>query len=210
MAYDEMLELQSLMLANPMVNQKDIWCYAWGEKYFAAKFYGHIHSHISMPKVYDWLWKSSCVMTSKVFAWLLIKDRLNTCDMLHRRHWNVAANSHCVLCPLRAHEDIVHLFFECNFSQRIWTYLQIDWRGNMSLQDIVATARLSFGNFFFMEVVIMAYKHIWLLRNAKIFGNETPTFTKWKCNFIHSISLLKYRIKAKHVDSLSEWISSLH
>jgi hypothetical protein len=109
-----------------------------GEKYFAAKFYGHIHSHISVMKVYNWLWKSSCVMTSKVFAWLLIKDRLNTCDMLHRRHWNVTANSHCVMCPLRAHEDRVHLFFECNFSQRIWTYLQIDWRGNMDLQAIVA------------------------------------------------------------------------
>jgi hypothetical protein len=87
--------------------------------------------------------------------------------------------------------------------------LQIEWRGNMDLQSIVSTARRSFGKPFFMEVVIMACRHIWLLINAKIFRYEIPTFAKWKCNFIHSISLLKHMLKAKHVDSFTEWISSL-
>jgi hypothetical protein len=144
-----------------------------------------------------------------MFAWLLLRDRHNTKDLIHRRHWNVTDENHCVLCTLRAHEDRIHLFFECNFSQHIWNYLQIEWAGNDDLQSSISAARRSFGKPFFMEVVIMACRQIWLIRNAKIFHNETPTFAKWKCKFIHSISLLKHRIKQKHLDSFSSWITSL-
>jgi hypothetical protein len=54
-AYGELVELQTLMEANPLLDQKDAWCYAWGDKYLASKFYERIHSHISVPKVYHWL-----------------------------------------------------------------------------------------------------------------------------------------------------------
>jgi hypothetical protein len=66
------------MAANQLVDQNDVWVYSWGEKYYAAKFYECIHSHIKMPKVYYWLWKSTFVMLVKVIVWLLLKDRLNT------------------------------------------------------------------------------------------------------------------------------------
>jgi hypothetical protein len=110
-AHGELNELQVLMADNPLSEQNDVWSYIWGEKYYAAKFYEYIHSHIQVPKVYHWLWKSSCVMSVKMFAWLLLRDRLNTKDLIHRRHWNVTDEYHCVLCPLRAHEDRIHLFF---------------------------------------------------------------------------------------------------
>jgi hypothetical protein len=41
--------------------------------------------------------------------------------------------------------------------------LQIEWAGNDGIQSIVATARASFGKPFFMEVVVTACRHIWLL-----------------------------------------------
>jgi hypothetical protein len=69
-------------------------------------------------------------MSAKFFAWLLLKDRLNTKDLLQRRHWKVTEDFYCVLCPLRVREDRFHLFFECNFSQRVWKYLQIDWKSD--------------------------------------------------------------------------------
>jgi hypothetical protein len=74
------------MSANALADQKDEWIYLWGGKYMASKFYAHIHSHIYVPKVYHWVWKSSCRMTAKVFAWLILRDRLNTRDMLRRQH----------------------------------------------------------------------------------------------------------------------------
>jgi hypothetical protein len=46
----------------------------------------------------------------KVFAWLLISDRLNTKDMIKRRHWNVTDEYHCILCSSHTYEDKIHLF----------------------------------------------------------------------------------------------------
>jgi hypothetical protein len=109
------------------------------------------------------------------------------------------------------HEDRVHLFFECNSSARVWNYLQIQWVGNSShdLQQVVSEARRSFGHPFFMDVLILARWNIWILRNGKIFNGERPTFARWRARFIHDISLLQYRIKAKFRDSLLTWNSSL-
>jgi hypothetical protein len=151
-------------------------------------------------------------MRTKTFAWLLLRDRLNTRDMLKRRHWNVTDDTHYVLCPTRAYEDRVHLFFECNYSARIWNYLQIDWsgQGSLDIQFIIGQAKRSFRQPFFMEVVIVACWHILLIRNAAIFIGERPTFARWKASFIHDMYMLQYRIKAKFRPSLLAWLGSLH
>ena len=197
------------MVQYPLSSGKDAWEYIWGPKYFPAKFYSHLHAHIVVPTVYKWIWKSACVLTTKMFAWLLISDRLNTRDLLIRRNWKVTDDKHCVLCPLRAYEDRFHLFFNCNFSIRIWNYLQINWVGGSDIQSTVAAAKRDFGKPFFMEVMILACWHIWKLRNGKKFQHERPTFAKWKCNFIHDISLLWHRIKSKNRSALKVWINSI-
>jgi hypothetical protein len=88
-------------------------------------------------------------MKHKFFAWLLLDDRLNIRDMLKRRHWNVTENTHCELCFARAYEDKMHLFFECNFSQRVWTYLQIDWLHGQDMQTTALRARKDFAKPFY-------------------------------------------------------------
>jgi hypothetical protein len=89
---------------------------------------------------------------------------------------------HCVVCPGRIYEDRIHLFFECNFSRRVWNYLQIVWdrNGMGGLQTIIAKARRSFWTSFFMEVLIAPCWNIWLIQNAKIFKGERHTFARWK------------------------------
>jgi hypothetical protein len=109
-AYEELLELQLLLQQNPPNDHEDIWTYYWGEKYTASKFYQHIHAHLVVPPVFKWLWKSCCIMKTKTFAWLLLAHRLNTRDLLQRRHWIVTDETHCVFFPLRCHEDIIHFF----------------------------------------------------------------------------------------------------
>jgi hypothetical protein len=211
-AFSELDQLQHLLQNSPLTDHEDLWTYCWGERYTSAKFYKHIHAHIVVPKVYQWLWKSSCIMRTKTFVWLLLRDRLNTRDMLQQRHWNVTNDSHCELCPIRDYEDRVHLFFECNFSTRVWNYLQIVWTSNdsMDMQTLVVQAKRSCGHPFFMEVMIMACWHIWLIRNAAIFQGERPTFARWRTCFIHDMYLLQHRIKAKHKPSLLAWLGSLH
>jgi hypothetical protein len=205
-AFVELEELRSLMERTPVTGNKDEWTYCWGGAYASVKFYSHIHEHIKVPKVYQWIWRSCCIMKTKVFAWLLLMDHLNTRDLLQRRHWNVTNVYHCELCPMRVHEDRMHLFFECNFSVRIWNYLQIEWVVSDDVQFILDHARKEFAKPFFMEVIMLACWHIWIIRNGKIFRSEKPTFAKWKAGFIHDMYLLRFRIKVKHRESLLEWI----
>jgi hypothetical protein len=124
--------MEELVASISLSDHNDKWTYCWGGNYAASKFYMHIHAHIQVPKVYHWLWKSCCIMKTKTFAWLLLSDRINTRDMLLRRHWRVTEDNHCELCPIRSYEDRIHLFFECNFSRRIWNYLQLNGIAMMS------------------------------------------------------------------------------
>jgi hypothetical protein len=136
--------VQQGMVTQPLSLSHDIWTYNWGDSYLPSKQYALAHAHLVVLAVFKWLWKSSCMMKNKVFAWLLLNDRLNTRDLLIRRNWKVTEDKHCVLCPIRAYEDRLHLFFECNFSRRIWNYLQIDWSRGSDIQSYVATARKDF------------------------------------------------------------------
>jgi hypothetical protein len=68
----------------------------------------------------------------------------------------VTDDTHCELCPIRAYEDRIHLFFQCNFSMRIWNYLQIEWIHHDDMQVVVATAQQRFHKPFFMEIVVVA------------------------------------------------------
>ena len=92
----------------------------------------------------------------KVFAWLLVSDRLNTRDMFRRRHWNVTGDFNCVLCPLGDTEDWMHLFFQCNFSVRIWSYLQIQWEPAGTFEQIFILTKTKLCAPLFTEVVILA------------------------------------------------------
>jgi hypothetical protein len=208
-AFQELEQLKLLMDRNPLSDQEDCWSYVWGGKYTSAKFYAEIHKHIQVPGVYKWLWKSCCTLKTKVFAWLVLRDRINTRDMLLRRHWKVTDDMHCELCPGRIYGDRVHLLFECSFSRRIWNYLQIDWSSDNDLQAVVTRAKRSFNKPFFMEVLVTTCWNIWLVHNGKIFRHEKPTFAKWKAKFIHDITLLQYRIKSKHKEALLQWVHSL-
>jgi hypothetical protein len=150
------------------------------------------------------------MMKMKVFAWLLLFDRLNIKDLLKRHQWNVTEDSTCVLCHSHAYEDRVPLFFECKFSTRVWSYLQVEWIATeVDMQRILGLAKKHFGLPFFMEVLITACWNIWLIRNAKVFRQEQETFARWKGQFVHDMTLLQYRINAKHKDSLLKWIRSL-
>lgn len=68
---------------------KDAWIYDWGHKYSSRKFYQFYFRDVECDDSFKWIWKSRCTMKLKVFAWLLLLERLNTKNMLHRRHYVV-------------------------------------------------------------------------------------------------------------------------
>lgn len=68
-------------------------------------------------------------MKLKVFAWLLLADRINTKNMLRRQHYNVDSNLNCVLCNDGVEDTIEHLFFTCPFSKGCWEMLGMKFEG---------------------------------------------------------------------------------
>ena len=210
-AFDDLAILQSMLGGlNRTPGSKDIWFWKGTAKGYSPKlFYSHTFVSESFNPLAAWIWKSSCTMKIKVFAWMLIMDRLNTKDMVDRRHWHLEDGVNCVLCPLQTRETRDHLFFNCNFSVRVWNYLQIDWSSGDSMAHLVLNARRSFRKPFFTEVVFIACWNIWIIRNAKVFRHERARFNKWRSAFIHDISLMQYRVKAAYKDDLLRWISFL-
>ena len=70
-------------------------------------------------------------------------------------------------------------------------------------------AKTIFSQPFFTEVIMLAYWNIWKQRNDKIFEAKKPSYAAWKREFIHDVSMLRHRIKAKHHAALLAWIGSL-
>jgi hypothetical protein len=210
-AHQKLLELEQILggiCIDPLVN--DEWKTIWKDGiYTAARYYHHQFRHISCSKVYDWIWKRKCVLRIKVFAWLLVSDRLNTKDMLKRRNWKVTDVYHCVLCPGRVSEDWMHLFFDCNFSRRIWAYLQIDWSVGQTMEEKFYNAKKVSNLPCFTEIVIVTTWHIWKQRNNVIFDKVLPTFRSWKRAFVHELTMHVHRLKDRDDTILSKWIDNL-
>jgi hypothetical protein len=210
-AFGELQRLQQLLGQMHFdIQQPDKWSTTWPEGNFTSwMYYKHCFAHLPDTIMFKWIWKSRAVLKIKVFAWLLISDRLNTKDMLRRRHWTVSGDQFCVLCPSHIVEDWLHLFFHCNFSVRIWNYLQVEWDPGDTFEEIFLAARKKFDKPFFPEVVMLAAWNIWKQRNEAIFQHILPSFRNWRRCFIQDISLHKHRVRDKHVASLSRWIDTL-
>jgi hypothetical protein len=119
----------------------DVWTYAWGKtEYEASKFYKFYFREIKPLACLPLIWKSKCQMKHKVFAWLLMIDRLNTRDLLARRQ-----------CP---REDRDHLFFSCTFRKTCWSAMGITWDLTLSLADRTIAAANVWRKPFFLEYVI--------------------------------------------------------
>jgi hypothetical protein len=110
-AYDELLELEYFISQVPFdPNAKDVWNFIWGNgSYSSSKYYQMVFNNVDAHPIFSKIWKSKCTPRIKFFAWLLIVDRLNTRNMLLRRHFNIQSTAFCVLCDRDIEEDILHL-----------------------------------------------------------------------------------------------------
>jgi hypothetical protein len=206
--YNKMQTILSSITLDPL--KSDVWEPIWKDGVYTANlYYKHCYINVTSSKIYTWIWKCRVLLRIKVFTWLLVSDRLNTRDMLRRRLWNVTNDYKCVLCPYHVTKDWIHLFFDCNFSRRIWTYLQVDWEQADNIETMSIRARAAFSKPFFTEIVILAYWHIWKIRNDFIFQHVRPSFRAWVNKFKHEVTLHALRIKDKHSESFKSWIDTL-
>ncbi|XP_038978801.1 uncharacterized protein LOC120109124 [Phoenix dactylifera] len=92
------------------------------------------HSRVDWWKL---VWHSQAIPRMSFILWLAIQDALYTQAKLIC--FGIIQVAQCVLCG-GGHEDVDHLFFECPFSQRIWSILcakcNISWASRRWMDTI--------------------------------------------------------------------------
>jgi hypothetical protein len=182
---------------SPSTSLHDVWHYSWGSAYYKPKdYYNNYFRDGEAHHAFTHLWKSRCTMKIKVFGWLLFLDRLNTRNMLKRRHFNIGDNFDCILCGQHVEETVDHMIFTCPFSQSCWAKLHIVWAPFDSRLDLLQTARDSWPNPFFFETFLTSAWSIWKERNKKHFRGVDPSVEAWLTRFKEDFELLQHRVKA--------------
>ena len=99
-AHDELRQIQREVANVELTNANDTWTCCWGAQSFkTTSYYSYYFREITAHVAFKWLWKTKCTAKIRVFGWLLLSDRLNTRNMLKRRHYNIGTNLDC-LCNI--------------------------------------------------------------------------------------------------------------
>jgi hypothetical protein len=78
----EMIQPWTLTSSEPNVRT-----FAWGSKnYTSSRFYKFMFGAFPEDVTLSGVWKSKCLPKLRVFAWLLLLDRLNTKDIMQRKN----------------------------------------------------------------------------------------------------------------------------
>lgn len=155
------------------------------------------------------VWKSKVTPRVKFFAWLILMDRLNTKDMLARRHFNVQPDNLCVLCSRREEETIQHLFFHCPFAKWCWSKIGMVWVQDDNIHRRIIASRFQASQRYFMEIFLIAAWELWKVRNRQVFDGIQATHARWLSNFKAEAALQAHRIKDCDRILLSFWLDSL-
>ena len=174
--------------------------------YTSSKFYNFMFSHLTVDSSLQEIWKSKLIPKLKVFAWLLQRDRLNTKELMARKHWQVEGGPDCVLCTTASLENRDHLFFSCQFARDCWSVIGITWDLTLSISHRFVQAKRLFNGPCFMETVICAMWNIWRSRNDLIFNNRQPSLARWKVLFQADLLIHQHRVKASLVQPLLSWV----
>jgi hypothetical protein len=199
-AHEELVQLQELFnnhQLDPMT--PDSWDFVWGSSKFKTRdFYDFCFRYIRPPEYIAMIWKSKCMMKHKVFAWLMLVDRINTRDMLRRRNLDIGTNFSCMTCDSGQDATRNHLFFGSGFTTDCWAELGLTWNTNLRLEDMIADGKTTWSHALFIEIVILGAWNIWKIRNKKLFEGVQPEIVTWKRQLRQDLEVLGYRIKEEH------------
>jgi hypothetical protein len=161
-AFQEYQEMQQIIQQIQISDQnKDNWQYIWGNStYTSSKFYIYPTTMFILPNPSSG--SGIPVVLIRSMSSLGSMDRLNVKNILRRKKQKLQDNNYnCVLCSRNCEETTFHLFFSCQFSQRCWTHLPINWRLDLPFHAMMEQAKGQANHNFFMELFIIAAWTIW-------------------------------------------------
>lgn len=151
------------------------------------------------------MWKSCCWGRQKFTFWLLLKDKLNTRNIL-RRKGRILDDYSCPLCASQTEERADHLFFTCYFSKWCWRFINIQWNEDLEITERIIQGRRDFHSCIYRELLLVAVWAIWKHRNEVVFDGVPVSLRRWKVIFMEELSLVCYRAKSSLKPLLSNWL----
>lgn len=170
-------------------DEEDQLCWRWSssESYSANSVYKAMISAGKTRWRYQLIWKCAAPPNAKLFAFLMLREKLLTHELMSRRDFNCDIN--CQTCTAGRPETLVHLLFTCAHAKAVWRLLTDDWgygflstegasladEWEISLSRARATVRFKMKQW--LTRIICACWHIWKHRNGTIFrGQRVPPF----------------------------------
>jgi hypothetical protein len=208
-AFEEFEQLESLcdnVQAEMHYPRHDSWTYIWGsDKFSTTKAYKFMIGEQHAPKFFTWIWESSCQPKHKFFFWLLLHDRLNTRNLLKRKNCHLPSFN-CATLQCNQEETLAHLFWSCPFAQLCWAMICPQALNQHSVLEAFYEIKDHLSLPFAVEIIILAAWAIWIIRNRKIFEDQTPSLSAWKTVFKQELILLSFRMKKKRSEAYKAWL----
>jgi hypothetical protein len=104
----------------------------------------------------------------------IIKDRMvyyhKLQSMMTKKNFYVEFND-CIIFEECPQESIMHLFFECSFSQSLWWAMGLEWNTGRNIHDMISDAKTRYSISFIMDIIIIGCWGIWEQRNEDSRGH---------------------------------------
>uniref|UniRef100_A0A453T9P9 Reverse transcriptase zinc-binding domain-containing protein n=1 Tax=Aegilops tauschii subsp. strangulata TaxID=200361 RepID=A0A453T9P9_AEGTS len=119
-AYELFQQLSKIVQNTALTNAHDKWCYPWqNPEYSSIKMYHQLQEQEKAPPSFAKIWKCTAMLRYKIFIWLLLHDRVNVRNLLHRKKI-ILPNYKCELCNCSTEETTLHVFWDCPFALSCW------------------------------------------------------------------------------------------
>ncbi|SPT18486.1 unnamed protein product [Triticum aestivum] len=137
------------------------------------------------------IWNTKAPRKTKIFAWLLFKDRLSTA--LNLAHKNIISSDLCARCATLP-EDSIHLFITCPLANRIWHQVGVLPQDDdlNELWDVPLPQHLPKNAWPF--VLLSLLSSIWAARNDMLFRNVDQCSVITIRNLVSDLDLWSHRL----------------
>jgi ribonuclease HI len=146
----------------------------------AKNVYQALADIIWNPSTANWrqrIWKDTCPLKYKLFAWLMLENRLLFWDKLQARGWE--GPNRCPLCA-QDNESSLHVFVLCSFTRTLWTAITsalkipAHWSGN----SVLSCFQFWIHNSISLPMLpLHICWHVWLTRNTTLFNDKKPSIS---------------------------------
>lgn len=204
-AFEQFNQLQIELAGRQNSDLQDSWTYSWKVlNYSSMKMYKSLIGPSKTHHIFRTLWKCSSRPRHKFFLWLLLHDRVNTRNLLHRKSMHLDSYN-CVLCSENVEETLSHLCWDCTFALSCWNHILPNRNRGISSFDEICLRMQALHSDIALEIIQMSCWSIWSVRNDKIFQQAPAHLNGWIFHLSEGMKSVEIRAKPIKAQRIKDW-----